>query len=217
MNCDRIARWYRWLEYAAFGRQLERCRNYFVNETSDASRVLMLGEGDGRFLQAFTMNTHAYIDYVDASAAMLALARRRVTRVGGRTATVRLLQSDVLKTPLPDCAYNLVVTHFFLDCFADPEIDRIVRSVSSVMSADARWLVSEFRQPARGVCKFLAPCLLHIVYLFFRWTTGLRVHSLPAYGSALRSHGFLLERQQTFLKGLLVAQLWRRQRPSASG
>ena len=43
MNCDRIARWYRWFEYAGFGRGLERRRQAFLNDIADARRVLALG------------------------------------------------------------------------------------------------------------------------------------------------------------------------------
>ena len=50
MNADRIARSYRWLEYAAFGVALERARFDFLRCAAEARRVLILGEGDGRFL-----------------------------------------------------------------------------------------------------------------------------------------------------------------------
>ncbi len=52
VNCDRIARWYRWIEYAGFGRALERRREAFLDDVSDARRVLALGDGDGRALAA---------------------------------------------------------------------------------------------------------------------------------------------------------------------
>ena len=50
MNADRIASGYRWLEYAAFGLALEQARFDFLSRAAGARRVLILGEGDGRFL-----------------------------------------------------------------------------------------------------------------------------------------------------------------------
>ena len=65
MNCDRIARWYRWLEYASFGRALERRRLEYLAATADARRVLILGEGDGRFLAAFfRLSKYSVVDAV---------------------------------------------------------------------------------------------------------------------------------------------------------
>jgi ubiquinone/menaquinone biosynthesis C-methylase UbiE len=214
MNCDRIARWYRWLEYAAFGKRLERCRNYYLHCVSDASKVLMLGEGDGRFLKTFAaVSMRSDIDYVDVSAAMLAIARHRLAGArGAENRSVRFFRSDVQNDePLPGSSYDLVITHFFLDCFNDQEIDKVVSTIAGSTLANARWLVSEFRQPIRGVWKYAALCILYATYVFFRWTTGLETHRLPSYRSALTSNGFFLEREQTFLGGLLVSQLWRRE------
>ncbi len=215
MNCERIARWYRWLEYAAFGKRLERCRNYYLHSVSDASKVLMLGEGDGRFLKAFTaVSMRSDIDYVDVSAAMLTIARHRLARARGtEDGTVGFFRSDVQNEPLPGSSYDLVITHFFLDCFNDQEIDRIVSTIAGSALTNTRWLVSEFHQPIRGVWKYAALCILYVIYAFFHWTTGLESRRLPSYKSALILNGFFLEREQMFLKGLLVSQLWRREAP----
>jgi len=44
VNCDRIARWYRWIEYAGFGRALERRRKAFLTDIADARRGLTVLE-----------------------------------------------------------------------------------------------------------------------------------------------------------------------------
>ena len=76
MNCDRIARWYRWIEYAGFGRTLERRRQAFLSDLADARRVLALGDGDGRALAPLLAAApYARVDYIDVSARMLELAR----------------------------------------------------------------------------------------------------------------------------------------------
>ena len=45
LNFDRLARPYRWLEYATFGRTLERCRFHFLPALTSARRALVLGDG----------------------------------------------------------------------------------------------------------------------------------------------------------------------------
>jgi len=102
VNCDPIARWYRWLEYLGFGGALERRRCAFLAEVSNARRILALGDGDGRFLARLVerMNPETEIDYIDLSRRMLELARRRI-EASGHAHPVTFLQADALAVALP--------------------------------------------------------------------------------------------------------------------
>ncbi len=200
MNCDPIARWYRGLEYLGFGRALERSRLVFLSDVADARRILVLGDGDGRFLvKLVEQNSRASIDYVDVSGKMLELARQRA---GNR---VQYFQADALTFPLPQAEYDLVVTHFFLDCFNPSDLAVLVHRISKSAQLESRWLISEFRQTAawsRG--------LVRMLYLFFRATTGLRTTRLTDHHPLLTGCGFYVTKQQTARFGLLTSELWRR-------
>lgn len=211
MNCDGLARWYRWLEYLGWGRGLERRRTQFLLDATDARRVLMLGEGDGRFLAAFLkVNSHAEVDYVDLSERMLALAEDRARSVGAAN-RVNFHHADARTWPLPPgAAYDLVVTHFFLDCFTTGELPPLLDRLAASASVDALWIVSEFHQPAHGFAAWRASLWITALYLFFRLVTGLRVRALPTYRPLLQACGFHLERVITADAGLLVSELWRR-------
>lgn len=195
MNCDRIARVYRWLEYLAFGRELERRRFHFLSDVTGARRALMLGDGDGRFLAKFAASSPASIDYIDASAGMLQLARARAPRAN-------FCQGDALMVPLAPAAYDLVVTHFFLDCFRDTELEGLAKRITDASQPGARWLISEFRQPS------WATPILSAMYLFFRIVTGLQTNYLVDHRPILRRHGFRLIREATSRAGLLASELW---------
>jgi ubiquinone/menaquinone biosynthesis C-methylase UbiE len=195
MNCDAIAPWYRWLEYAGFGRALERRREAFLSRVADARRVLALGDGDGRALAALLRaNAGATVDSVDASAGMLELARARVGRE-----RVAYHHADALTMPLEDGAYDLVVTHFLLDCFEAREQARLIERVARAASAEARWVVSEFR--GNGM-------LVALLYWFFRITTGLRTRELADHRALFERHGFRLERAESAWGGRLASELW---------
>ena len=197
MNCDRIARCYRWLEYAGFGRALERRRAAFLSAVSAARRVLVLGDGDGRALTALLAAApQARIDYIDLSARMLELARHRA---GGLRVTYR--KDDALTTPLPAAEYDLIVTHFFLDCFDEEDQRRLIARVASAAAAQARWLVSEFRKPG---------LLVRALYLFFRVATGLKTQRLIDHHPLFERSGFRLMRSELARRGLLVSELWMR-------
>lgn len=199
MNCDPIARWYRWLEYAGFGRALERRRLAFLKDAADAKRGLVLGEGDGRFLvRLLEQNRWASIDYVDLSAGMLELAR---ARAGSDRVTYH--RADALTIPLPAVEYDLVCTHFFLDCLDGGDLKRMIARIADSCAPRARWIVSEFREP-----RVWARAIVSGLYFFFRWTTGLRTRELVDHRPLLAHAGFELTRCQEARFGLLVSELW---------
>jgi ubiquinone/menaquinone biosynthesis C-methylase UbiE len=206
VNCDGIARWYRWLEYAGFGRELERRRFQFLPDLCDARHALALGEGDGRFLAKLAaQNPDAAIDCVDASARMLELARGRVG-----AEQVHFYHADVRLGALTGSAYDLIVTHFLLDCFEESDVRAVAARIAEVARPGARWVVSEFRQPSRGWRALWARLWLGMLYWFFRVTTGLDTRQLVDYHPILGSHGFRLERQEISRFGLLTSELWQR-------
>ncbi len=197
MNCDPIARWYRWLEYAGFGRALERRREAFLSDVSDARRVLALGDGDGRALAALLAAApHAFVDYIDISSRMLELARARAG-----TEHVKYRCEDARTASLPAAEYDLIVTHFFLDCFDQRDLEPLIARMSEAATPQSRWLISEFR--GNG-------WLVRALYVFFRMATGLRTRRLVDHHPLLRRHGFRLMRHEEAWRGLLASELWER-------
>lgn len=195
MNCDRIAPWYRWFEYAGFGRALERRREAFLGYVSDARRVLALGDGDGRALAALLAAApYACVDYIDLSARMLELARARAG-----TEHVAYRNEDARTAPLPRAEYDLIVTHFFLDCFDENDLEPLIARLSDAATPQARWLISEFR--GNG-------WLVRSLYFFFRIATGLRTRRLVDHHPLLECHGFRLMRHEDSWQGLLASELW---------
>lgn len=207
MNCDPIARWYRWLEYLGFGGALQDRRVAFLPHVADARRALVLGEGDGRFLvKLVDQNRGASIDYVDLSLKMLEIARHRAG-----SDRVAYHHADALKFPLPDSEYDLVCTHFFLDCLNPQDAATLVDRVARAARPDARWLVSEFQDRTEW-----ARWIVQSLYFFFRWTTGLTTRRLIDHHPLLERAGFRLEHSETARAGLLVSELWTRRRRDGS-
>jgi SAM-dependent methyltransferase len=193
LNCDSIARWYRWLEYAAFGGALRRRREAFLFELGNPQKVLVLGDGDGRFLQLFTaLYPQARVDALDMSTRMIELAQASAPGV-----TFHL--ADAREFPFEE-HYDLAVAHFFFDCFEAGELQALLSRIRA-----NTWLVSEF-QPTRWSWP-----ILRSLYFFFRLTTGLRVTALPDHRAILSSLGYQIEKQQSALGGLVVSELWVRE------
>lgn len=209
MNCDNIARSYRWLEYCAFGRQLEKYRFYFLNQMRECKRALLLGDGDGRFaVRLASANKTISIDVIEQSSRMIALASQRLRRAGLES-RVRLIRSNILEAALHS-GYDLVVSNFFLDCFSTPEVAAVIHRVGQAANPDATWMVTEFQQPANGWRALHARIWLRTMYTFFRVTTGLRTTSLPEYETPMQAAGFRLCQAKTSATRLIASELWRR-------
>ena len=210
-NFDLIARPYRWLEYLTMGRALERCREHFLPQLSDRTHAFVLGDGDGRFLSRLLVsNPTLYADAVDTSTAMLRLLRNRCEAEGPRTSTrLTIHQADALDfaKSIPPSQYDLVTTHFFLDCLTQAEIETLAYSVASKLAPNAIWVVSDFRIPP-GAMRIPASILVQTLYLAFRILTGLRTRRLPDHVTAFEQAGLSLISSNTSLFGLLIAELW---------
>jgi SAM-dependent methyltransferase len=205
-NFNRIARPYRWLEYFSFGPVLEHCRFYRIPQLMSAKRALVLGDGDGRFLaRLLAANPNLYADVVDQSPAMLRLLEARASAAEARN-RIQIHQTDA-RAFTPSGRYDLVVTHFFLDCFTTVEVRTLAATIRPHLDPNARWLVSEFAIP-NGIAALPARSVVASLYAAFRILTGLRTRSLPDYASILAISGLRLEDRKRFLAGLLVSELW---------
>ncbi|MGA8728529.1 MAG: methyltransferase [Terracidiphilus sp.] len=205
-NFNPLARAYKWMELASFGPWLWRCRCVFLGELGTCRNALILGDGDGRFTARFLrQNPAVQIDAVDVSRAMLeALARN----AGTLTGRVRLHLADVRRFEPPSPSYDLIVTHFFLDCLTSDEVAALAEKLRGRMTPSARWLISEFAVPRGWFGRLLARPLIAVLYLAFGLLTGLSVRRLPNHRAALTQVGFNLIRQRELLGGLLISELW---------
>jgi len=205
MNCDLIASSYRWFEYLGFGGELQRRRCGLLGEIGRPRRALVLGDGDGRFLVRLLRQIPASeIASIEVSPRMQALARRRT---GDR---VQHIHGDARVLPLDRGRYDLMVTHFFLDCFDAADAPALVARLADAAAPRAQWLISEFRQAPEGWRAVWCGAWLRSLYFFFRVTTGLRTRSLVDHHPLLTRHGFRLVREESSRWGLLASELWER-------
>jgi ubiquinone/menaquinone biosynthesis C-methylase UbiE len=208
MNCDAIAPVYRFCEYAVFGQRLQRHRTRFLEAARHRRRALILGDGDGRFAsQLHRINADLVFDSIDLSERMLAEARRRVADQSQPDS--QWVCGDARELPFPRSHYDLIATHFFLDCFSTRDVEILVRKIAQHADSGALWLISEFQRP-RGFWRGLhADLWLGIMYRFFRVATGLKAQSLPDYHHVLKQHGFTLLEKEASMGELVCSELWR--------
>lgn len=215
---DRVARLYRPMEYLSFGAMLERCRFSHLPALTSVRRALVIGDGDGRFTaRLLATNRSVQVDAVDASPAMLRLLDMRAARQGAQS-RVRTFRADARSFTPAWLDYDLVVTHFFLDCLSASETADLVLRVRSHLAPNARWLVSEFHAPEESRFRAaLARLLIAALYKAFRVLTDLRIRHIPPWRDLLKQNGFVPAGGTQFLGGVLYSELWELHSATATG
>lgn len=207
---DRISGMYRWMEWLTFGPFLQRTRCSFLPSLRQHRRALVLGDGDGRFTASLlATNAGVTVDAVDASPAMLRQLRGRACfdRIRTHAADVRIWQ--------PACRnYDLIATHFFLDCLTTEEVVDLASRLHDCAVERATWVISEFAIPPNAYGRLIACPLISALYFAFGLLTSLRIRRLPNYRFALAQSGWSLACERRHLGGLLLSELWQRERAS---
>ncbi len=208
---DCLARSYRGMEWLLAGNKLQKCRIQFLPEISAARKVLLLGEGHGRFLrELIRRNSNAQITCLDSSARMLAVTRRALLHCGFNPDAVQFVHANVLERSLPSGPFDAVATHFFLDCFTPEQHKQIVAEIASNIAPGGAWLLADFRQPERGFERWRATIILKLMYAFFRGVTKLPARNLTDPDPYLQQSGFVLINRRLSEWGLLHTDLWRK-------
>lgn len=224
---DWMARPYALLEHLVLGRRLQRTRLALLPELLQARSILVLGEGDGRFLSALmAQNPQAQITVVERSAGMVERARRRLDAVGRRTSHRERMSLQPVSFLVQDARawarthhgspFDAVVTLFFLDCFKLSEQLKLVQEITAHTTPHAAWLWADFVIPSRGPRRWLAWALVSALYGIFRLTTDIEARRLDDAREHFATHGWRTCKQRQFARGLLEARLFIRERTSPS-
>lgn len=206
MNFDPVARSYRLLETLAFGNALQHARTAFIPEARGSKHALVVGEGNGRFLADLVVNSSVQIHCIDASRKMLALAQKHMAN----NSRVHFHHADILESTLPDAFYDLIVTHFFLDCFDAEQLPHVIAKLARAASPKTQWLIADFAIPCDRLARLHAKIWLSAMYSFFALTTGLEVCELVDPTPLLKSAGFRLHNETLGRSGLIKSQIWER-------
>jgi SAM-dependent methyltransferase len=207
-NFDHVARIYRWAEYLTLGTLLERTREHHLPKLSHCRHALALGDGDGRFLaRLLRQNRELHAVAIDTSAAMLQQLRTRCAFAEDRLGTQQT--SALAISPVPDT--DLIITHFFLDCLTQPEVDGLATNFAEQVTPGTLWLLSDFAIPNRPILRPVAALYIRALYFAFALLTGLKTSFLPDPQAALSDAGFTRIDRHERLFGILYTELWCRQ------
>jgi len=197
------------MEFFLAGGILQRSRTAFLGETRRSRRALLLGEGPGRFLaELLRANAAVQVFCVDRSPRMIAAARNQLAET--ERSRVQFVSADALTWRPEPAAFDLIVTHYFLDCFRCEELAVLVAKIAQAAKSDACWLLADFHEPENGWQRWRGRVVLALMYGFFRLSTGLSALRLTSPDAFLLSGGFRLKARRFSNFRLVHTDLWER-------
>ncbi len=209
MNFDRIAPFYQLIESVTAGSSVQKCRTALLPHLDTAHSVLLLGEGNGRFLVALREHfPDLKITVVESSGKMLQLLRRRLAKKSLSEENLTLIQADIRDWNVPTGAFDAIVTNFFLDCFRPIELQTLIHKLAQGIKPNGVWLVSDFGKPPQLLRGLRAEIILKLMYGFFRRTARLDARRLTSPDEHLEDAGFHLREREVRDWGLLHADVW---------
>ena len=201
MNFDFIAGVYDFIEWLG-GSATHRARIAYMDRLAPDARVLTVGEGTGRWLVEWLRRAPgARVVCVEASAAMAQRGRQRLAKAGVDASGVEWVIADVRQWSPGggEGRFDVIVTHFFLDCFTPEGVRDVVHRLAAMARPRAVWLLADFQIPAAaGWPRLRARLILPLLYRFFRTVAALEARRLPEPAPILASAGFLLTESRLF-------------------
>ena len=203
-NFDFVARFYPLLERAAFGNALNEARLAYLASIAASQRVLLVGEGNGRFLAALLREkAGGHVTVVDSSGQMLATLRERIQPIQ-RRAELTLVCADFRAWQPDQEGFDMIVTHFFLDLFRPETQRRLLTKLTALARPGAQWIDVDY---APHALTLRTRCIDWLQYRFDRLFSGVEAdrHYDPA--SVIGDAGWRVQEEEKHCRGGVSARL----------
>lgn len=190
---DRIAPFYDKIAGLVFGNSLIKAQECNLETITGYSNVLVLGGGTGKWLtKLLKLNSSCTVWYVEASKEMIGQAKKNLDF------TDRIIFIHGTHENMPQQKFDVVITHFFVDMFTEPELESITQQIHNHLKSGGSWVVADFVNN-----KYWHGVLLKLMYLFFNWVGALDLKVLPNWDRIIQSEYFERTRLSSFYKGFV--------------
>jgi ubiquinone/menaquinone biosynthesis C-methylase UbiE len=201
-NYDNAAWFYDRISQLVFGNQLLAAQKYLLSFIPPRSRILIAGGGTGSILDEITQlhPSSLFITYVEISANMTALSQKRNT---GQN-QITFITAPVEQVPPVKDAYDVILTPFLLDNFADEELSPVFRHLDQQLKAGGLWLCADFQLQGR----WWQSLLLKTMYRFFKLLGCVQVSRLPDIESTFAKYQYSMIALKTFYGGFIKSVIY---------
>lgn len=203
-NYDPVAGFYDGLSRAVFANRIYHAQLFLLHVIPPKARILIVGGGTGWILEEIARRQEAglRITYVEISAGMLALSKRRYTGANG----VDFIHGPIQEIQL-DNFYDIIITPFLFDNFSDETLKKVFHKLDHHLNKGGYWLFSDFQLQQNKLSQKL---LIKIMYLFFRITCNVEASRLPDFGRLFQQYRYSNISQKTFFKGFICSVIYQK-------
>lgn len=197
---DYIAPYYDALATIVYGKKLSGAKKEFIPLLPHQGRLLLMGGGTGNILNyILTIHDHLTIDYVEASASMVTIAKKKLyTSFSSR---VTFIVGNHHSIP-QDITYDAASAFFVIDCMQQGTATEFMHAITLSLKSKGLFLFSDFFYTNN----IFQRSLLWFMYRFFRVTTGIAAEELPDYDMLFRE---LKEvERKKFLRGFIQSRVY---------
>lgn len=204
-NYDSIAPVYDLLSRIIYGRAIVNIQVSLLQYVPANSRILIAGGGTGWILEklAALHSSGLAIDYVDASAKMIALSGNR--KYSHNKVNFFQLPMENFDPVHP---YEVIITPFFFDNFQKDKIEMLFAKMDSMLVKDGIWLYADFVYN-RDKSPLWQKAMLKIMYLFFRITVRIEAAELVSMDEYFHIRYAKLTEFSRYLR-FIRGTVWRR-------
>jgi demethylmenaquinone methyltransferase/2-methoxy-6-polyprenyl-1,4-benzoquinol methylase len=194
VNYNRVAKVYEALGYIYAGRRIYDAKASQMDEIRPGDRVLYAGVGPGEDA-VLGARRGARVTCVDVSAGML---RQAQSRFEHDSQCAEFLNCDVLDHDRQN-HYDVVIVNFFLNVFAEDDMQRMLRHLATLTRFGGKVLISDFMPPEGNLVSRSAQRVYwgvtNLFYCLLSLSAWHPVYDYPAY---FASAGLSLERVRRF-------------------
>ncbi|UOE50196.1 class I SAM-dependent methyltransferase [Mucilaginibacter sp. SMC90] len=202
-NFDNSAWFYDRLSRLVYGKALVNSQVYLLNFVPVNSTILIAGGGTGWILDELTKIHPAglQITYVEISANMLALSKKRTT---GQNEVVFI--NDAVENVKLTAGFDVVITPFLFDNFVNETVDNVFNHLHNLLKPGGLWLNADFQLTGR----WWQNVMLKSMFIFFRLLCGIEASKLPAIEKRFNAAGYAVVDDKTFFGDFIVARVYRK-------
>ncbi len=171
---NRVARPYDFISRLVFGNALVESQVSLLNHIPENSNILIVGGGTGWILDEISKihNTGLNIVYVEASANMISLSRKRNVAEN----TVLFIHQNI-ETYHSRTLFDIVITPFFFDLFTKSDVSKLFLHIHKILKTNGLWLYTDFIPPEYQT-RFWQKMLIKSMYLFFGMLSSVEARTL---------------------------------------